>query len=507
MNRTARRRFLIAYGIWLFGAFAYFVPSATWSPVARLNLTRAIVEQGTLSVDAFAESTGDRARRAGRWYCDKAPIPSLLAVPAYAAFHAYNRIRGVRPEFVAISTPDMPAQHVRVNRTFQQALYVCSLSTAGLAGTGLGLLLFLVLAPSVGSAIALFASATTVLATPVFTYSTSFYGHVPATALLFGAVTAASTSIDSDSAALAEPPALSTGRLRLAGACLVSAVGCEYLAAVPALFVFAFIVWRGRAQAAPMLRQLALGGVVPFVILASYHWVCFGLPWKTAYSFIERPEFARGHASGFLGITWPSAHALLGLTFGSSRGLFFIAPVTLLGFALALAGRVDAGSAASMRATPKLDERHALAAGAVALLLVNASYYMWWGGAAFGPRHLLLIVPLAAYGIARACLHRAGRVVAAVLAALSFSSVLSVTMVGLEAPERVNVLTEYAWPHLAAGNVAALSGASNLGIRLGLPRAATFGPILVWLLIGGRVVARALTRDEPEPPPGAAGGN
>src|SRR6186997_3227035 len=103
MDSAARRRFLIGYGIWLFGAFAYFVPASTWSPVSRLNLTRAIVEQGTLSVDAFAESTGDRARRAGHWYSDKAPLPSLLAVPAYAAFHAYNRLRGVRPEFVAIS--------------------------------------------------------------------------------------------------------------------------------------------------------------------------------------------------------------------------------------------------------------------------------------------------------------------------------------------------------------------------------------------------------------------
>ena len=92
------------------GAFAYFVPSATWSPVSRLNLTRAIVEEGTLSVDAFVESTGDRALRNGHWYCDKAPLPSLIAVPAYAAFHAYNRLRGVKPEFVAYSTPDTPAQ-------------------------------------------------------------------------------------------------------------------------------------------------------------------------------------------------------------------------------------------------------------------------------------------------------------------------------------------------------------------------------------------------------------
>lgn len=497
MERTARRRFLIAYGIWLFGAFAYFVPPATWSPVSRLNLTRAIVEQGTLSVDAFAESTGDRALRNGHWYCDKAPLPSLIAVPAYAAFYAYNRLRGVKPEFIAYSTPDTPAQRVEGNRTFQQALYVCSLSTAAAAGTALGLLLFLVLSRTVGGAIAFWASAITVLATPVFTYATSFYGHVPAAALLFGAV--AAVSLGSESAAPDDPAGVSNRRLRIAGACLASAVGCEYLTAVPALFVFAFILWSGRARPVHTLLQLALGGLVPAALIAGYHWLCFGLPWKTAYSFIERPEFARGHAHGFLGITLPTPPALWGLTFGNARGLFFIAPVTLLGFALALSRQLGRHrDRTGIRWTlADLDVRYALAAAAVALFLVNASYYMWWGGAAFGPRHLLTVVPLAAYGIARACLERESRVLTIVLAAVSFASVLAVTMVGLEAPEQGNVLSDYAWLHLSAGNVAVLSGASNLGMRLGLPSLATFGPILVWLVIGGRVVAKALPNEEP----------
>jgi hypothetical protein len=507
MDRASRRRFLLGYGIWLFGALAYFVPSATWSPVSRFNLTRAVVEQGTFSVDAFAESTGDRALRAGHWYCDKAPLPSLIAVPPYAVFYAYNRLRGVKPEFVAFSTPDTPAQRVEVNRTFQQALYVCSLSTAALAGTALGLLMFLALVRSVGSGVALFASAATVLGTPLFAYSTSFYGHVPATALIFGAV--AAVTVGSKSVAFADPLDVRAlrGRLRIAGLCLASSVGCEYLSAVPALFIFAYILWRGRAEAVYTLSQLALGALLPALVLGTYHWICFGLPWKTAYSFIERPEFARGHQRGFLGITLPTPQAMFGLTFGSARGLFFIAPVTLLGVALAFTGRMERNRPDSLWAKPTLDVRHALGAAAIALFLVNASYYMWWGGAAFGPRHLLPVVPLVAYGLARACLDREARVLAALLAAISFANVLSVTMVGIEAPETGNVLTEFAWTHLAAGHVAVLSGSSNLGMRLGLPSLATFGPILVWLLVGGRVVFRALPSDErdvtPDPGMGA----
>jgi hypothetical protein len=361
----------------------------------------------------------------------------------------------------------------------------------------LGLLLFLVLVRFMGPVIAFWASAITVLATPVFTYATSFYGHVPATALLFGGVAAVSadwTSEDQGEQSVITRPK----RLRIAGACLAAAIGCEYLMAVPAGIIAAYILWRGRARPVFTCWQLGLGALLPVLVLAAYHWLAFGLPWKTAYSFIARPEFARGHASGFLGITVPSLRAIWGLTFGTERGLFFIAPITLLGLALSLSARLSPATTVGARAGFKLDVRHAFALAALALFFVNSSYYMWWGGAAFGPRHLLPAVPLAAYGIARACSERGARVLVFLLAAVSFANVLSGTMVGLEAPERGNVLSEFAWHHLEAGGVAVISGSSNLGLRLGLPALATFGPLLAWLIIGSYSLVRGLPKNPPE---------
>src|SRR6185295_9361203 len=89
MKRATRRAFLLAYAAWLLGIVAFFVPAATWNPVSRFNLTRAIVERGTLNVDPYVSSTGDRA--------------------------------------------------------FQQALYACSLSTSGLGAIALALLGFVFL--------------------------------------------------------------------------------------------------------------------------------------------------------------------------------------------------------------------------------------------------------------------------------------------------------------------------------------------------------------------------
>jgi hypothetical protein len=61
------------------------------------------------------------------------------------------------------------------------------------------------------------------------------------------------------------------------------------------------------------------------------------------------------------------------------------------------------------------------------------------------------------------------------------------TAVGVEAPEHGNAL-DYAWRGLLARRIAHLSGASNLGLRLGLPRDLSMAPLLVWLILGLRYV-------------------
>src|SRR3954470_17702085 len=142
MQGRELRAFRISYALWLFGLFAYFVPAATWNPVSRFDLTRSIVEHGVLFIDDVVADTGDRAHRGEHWYTDKAPIPSLLAVPVYAIHHLFQKLHGDTPRFSSTATGDVPAQHISVNGAFSQGLYVCSIATAGVAGTVLGLLVF-----------------------------------------------------------------------------------------------------------------------------------------------------------------------------------------------------------------------------------------------------------------------------------------------------------------------------------------------------------------------------
>jgi hypothetical protein len=479
-------RLRLGYAAWLFGVFCYFLPAATWSPVSRFNLTRAIVEQRTLSIDAFADNTGDRALYAGHWYSDKAPLPALLALPAYQAYHLMDRARGKAPAYEARGTVERPAMRLTVNRSFQRGLYVCSLSTVAMSGVALGLILFELLRRRMSTSSALWGSAATLLCTSIFPYATGFYGHVMAGAFLAGAALLLDPARDAiepeqqgHDGAEREP---SWARALGAGACLAAAVGCEYLAAVPALVLaLALLAYHRREHRLRWLLGMLLGGLGPGLIIGAYHYACFGAPWRTGYSFIANARFAAGHATGLLGIRVPKLAALAGLLFGRFRGLFYIAPVTLLLFVGVLA-----------RARLKDGVALGGALAFIALLLVNSSYYMWWGGAAAGPRHLVPVLAFLGLGLPWVWAQRWSRWALFALGAVSALNMLVIAGVGLEAPERGDLLIDFAYARLLQGRLSSIAGASNLGLELGIVRGGTLGPLIVWMLAGAHILGRQM---------------
>jgi hypothetical protein len=471
MKRSDRRAFMLAYAAWLFALFAFFLPAATWNPSSRFALTRAVVERGSFHIDPDHTSTGDRAFADGHWHSGKPPIVSFAAVPAYAIVRLAQHLRGMAPAYEAMGTSLVPAVRVRPNKAYQQALYACSLTTSGIAGVAVGLLLFELLRRRTTSMAAFGSSTLVLLGTPLFPYSTSFYSHVPAAALLLGALVA----LDQRGERPRDQP-ISAARLRTAGACLALAPGCEYLTAPVVLVLGGWILLKApAADRARVLLNLALGGVVPVLLVAWYHTASFGLPWRTGYSYVTQPEFVAGHQGGFLGVRLPSLAGLYGLTFGDRRGLFYLSPIAVLG---AMFG--------ARHAYRRRDTTIAMGLVSLALLLVlNAGYYMWWGGAAAGPRHLVPAMPFLAAGVVLGLRARWRWVRWMTVAAglFSIANVVAVTAVGIEAPERGDILYEYAWRRFFHGRFATFAGGSNLGLKLGL-----LGPMsLIPLLLGGYV--------------------
>lgn len=460
--------------VYVFGVLAYFVPAPTWNPVSRVSLTRSIVERGTFELGPLAKSTGDRAKVGERYYSDKAPLPSFLAVPAYAVLHAVHTAQGRAPAFEAVGDESHPAVRLRVSPAFRTSLYVSSVSTSALSGALLAVGLFSILRRRVEERPALLAAAGTVMGTPILPYGASFFGHTIAAAALLSAFAIV------DPMRAARP---GSRQIVAAGLLLGCGAASEYIVALPAgVLALWCLSWWPAGDRARVLGCLLLGALVPAVLVGLYHAVCFGSPFRTGYDYIVHPAFSSGQRRGFFGITRPRFGVALELLFGSSRGLFYVSPASAVA--------VGAGVWAFWRRRDP-----GLAVGATLfglLLLVNAGYFQWDGGWATGPRHLVPALGFLGLGLGYALASPRMATLAAVALGLSITILLLTTAVALEAPPGQDALLDYLVPSIRQGRIARVAGSANVGMLLGLSRRASILPLLVWVVVGAVIlVARA----------------
>lgn len=456
----------------LFGTFAYFVPAPAWNQNSRFALTRALVERQSTIIDADHETTGDKSFRDGHFYCDKAPGASVLAAIPYAIVYGASRLLGADPPEVSVipldprdvaagrtPTPEerLPGDRLQYNRSHRFGLYVAGLFSVGLVSVLGALALWLLCVRRYGVAIASACALTYGLATPALPYSTALYGHQLCGALLLIAFVGT----------VATERRATTPRIGLVvGLAAGYAVATEYTAVVPAALVAALYLLRHGARAC---APIVLGAAPSVVLLAGYHTAAFGSPLSTGYDWVWLPEFAEGMRVRY-GIGRPSLGVLLAILFGSYRGLFYLAPITLF----AAWGLV--------RETwrPTIAERPAAIVALACcawFLLLNAGYYMWDGGAAIGPRHVVPMLGLLAIGlpIARRIVPSAF----AVLAIVSAAQLLLATAAMPEAPQFGDPLWEFALGQVLGRPASTDAIASNLGLLLGLPSVLSLAPLLV----------------------------
>ncbi len=455
--RTVFLLLLVTYG--------YFVPPVSWNGNSRFDLTRALVEEGGVRIDSFHRNTGDKAEHGGHVYTDKAPGVSLLGAPAYAIFLATTTLTGQPPPAITVEPARRGAvfEYVTANRSFSRGIYVVTLTAVGLWSALGGAVLFGFLRARTGSpARALALTAACAIGSPILPYSTMLYGHATAAAQLWLALALLVPWRPGDPEPLLR-------RVALAGLLCGLATLCEYPAAGGAALLGLFVLLRkGRRAAAAFL----LGATPAAAVLLGYHAAAFGGPLSTGYAHVQSPLFA-GQQSGFFGIGWPRPGVVISLLFGRLRGLFWVAPVLLLA-AIGLPRLVR---------TTRLWPAAALPAF---FLLVNGGYYMWWGGSAYGPRHLLPALPFLTLGLLAvpAPLARARLP----LLALSMANALAATAIGPEAPARGDLLADHIWSFVLAGRVAVESGTSNLGLEMRLPGLLSLVPLLCLWAAGANVI-------------------
>ena len=473
-RRSSIRIRALMIGAVVFISTAYFYEGGGWNQNSRFDLVRAIVEQRTLRIDAYHQNTEDKAFANGHYYSDKAPGLALVAVP------------------LAV-----------VARPLLHAAGVDSASPAGLTDLAYWLTVFAVglpmalacsclfwIALQLGSSVSAsaFAAVAMGLATPMWAYSTLFWGHALAGACLVFAFACALRLGDVS-------PARDVAWGLILGLTAGWATVTEYPSA-PASAVVALLamilVWKdGPRRRWRVALGIGAGAVVCIAVLMAYQYAAFGSVFHPSYAYYPPGAFS-WMTRGYLGLTYPHIDVALKLLFGCRRGLLFSGPVVLAApYGLWLLWKQPATRAAGVSAT----------AIAVYYFLFHASFASWPAGWSYGPRYLSPGLPLLCVGLAPLWEHARGawRIVVAALAAAGVGLTLMAVSVGAQPPDEFHCpLVQFYWPSFWAGRfslnlgtvlipaeqgTAQVHGAFNLGELIGLRGLASLVPLFaIWAL-------------------------
>jgi hypothetical protein len=484
-----KRHFILIAAVLLL-SYLYVLPRwADWSQNSRLDLVRALSEQGSVIIDDYVVNTGDYALFEGHAYSDKAPGPAFLALPAALILQPVLDLPPVQQSLDRLAgssalsaTLNPTGSGVNIDKVRAFAVLVASTALAVALPTALGALALALLLRRMGvdEAPAAIMTLAYGLGTLIAAYGGNFYSHALAASLLIGALAVAAQ-------AYAFPRALLIGLL------LGWAVISEYPAALPAAAIGLAAVWAWRRPSA--LAWMVLGGLPPLLLLAAYDLRAFGTPLPVGY---EHSALWQGqHQTGFLSITYPRPEAIWGLTFGLYRGLFVRAPWLLL----ALPGYLIWWRSGQNRPLWWV-----AVLAPLGLLLFYASSIMWWGGFGAGPRYLVALVPFLALASAPAAMslwHRLwGRAALLLLVATSIVLTWGEAVARQSFPPDTlgNPWISYTLPAWREGDIARSLGAA-LGLHGGLallPLALLILGTFVYLLrrpTGARAITPALVME------------
>lgn len=469
---------------WLFllllVCFAYFFPRwADWGQNSKLDLTLAIVDQGTFRIDDYYHNTGDYAHYKDHYYSDKAPGTAFSGVPFYAAFKVVLRTLlferlleriAANPAF-ASTLQEGGTGLLREKVIFAMALSVVTLGVVSVPSALLGLVLYRFLRRFTHhDGLSAFLVVVYGLATVAYPFSSILNGRQIVAVLSLSAFYL-----------LYRYKRRELGPYILWGVGLL--MGWAAITDYPSvlilggIFLYAFF----SAPKKPDLWRLIAAALPPGLLAAWYNYRCFETPLPVGYFYSEL--YADLHYQGFLSLTYPKLEALYGLTFSPFRGLFYLSPFLLLAVP---------GCWQMLKARESRPEGLVCLWAAFSFFWFNASSAMWWGGFSVGPAYLVPMVPYLMLPIA--CLapvllkRRWSTVLLGLLALWSWLMTWAQTIAGQSFPDLTPTpLVSIALPRLLAGDIA-----RNWGMVLHLSSFASLLPLAVvaaglgWLLASRR---------------------
>ncbi len=341
--------------------------------MSRVALMLALTEKYSFEISPWQELTLDWSRTPeGSYYSNKAPAPSLLAAPLFAALYKplnfFVKSRFTKGKDFNVAWNNMLAFIMWVISIVFQILplaWVMSQWVKWLTQNNIphSAILFFILATLFGN-------------TGDF-YMNSFHGHGYAMVL-----------------ALMTLLFVFKKHWIWAGLALGLGTLGDYSSGLFIPLIGFYVFLHSKNRWGSICLKLGIGLFFPLIIFAFYHWKCFGgvltLPQK-----FQNPLFVDSSAQfeNFGVISWlPNFNILLKLLFGTTRGILFTQPYILF-----LVGFILASVIRSRRSKEPLEKK--LLTGIVgiafllALLWMNAGFNGWHGGSAPGPRYLTAAFP------------------------------------------------------------------------------------------------------------------
>ena len=367
---NGQKRVLLVFLLLAF-SYGYYAHDPGANGNSRLDLTFAIVQEGRLTIDSFHDQEGtqtiDKSFYNGHYYSDKAIGTSLLGVIFYAPMYWLMKLTSFELDL-------------------RQIKYILTFLVIGLPSAITGCLLYILCETISKSKMKAFvATLSVMLGTMCLPFSAIFFGHQLAAAFLFSGFFLIFQ--------LRLKPDLKNKPLYLfwIGFLLGCAFLVEFTTLVVILPLVTYCVFMLLEKKSPVrnFKKLflpTLGGLIPLAILMIYNLRIFGSPFTIGYEHLGN-EFQASMSQGLMGINWPRLLVLYYLTFHPAQGLFWQSPVLLMGLV---------GIYYMITDKQYWIEALVIVFSSVFYLLLNSGYFMWWGGASFGPRHLIPMLPFLA---------------------------------------------------------------------------------------------------------------
>jgi len=351
-----------------FVTYGYFFQGGGWNQNIRICQIRAILHDHTFIIDTYKEdsknpyfefvNSGDWAYYNGHFYSNKAPGLSFLSLlpfglTEYCARHIF---------------PGSIEQQVFVSAV------ASNLCTVVLSGVLLCLLLFYVLNHflHVSQTQSLLLTVCFGFGTLAFSYSTIFYGHVPAAFFCFLAFVLALAIKQKE-----------TQNIKLTALCSGLSVSCAVLIEPSCMCALIgimgyFISFRAGRQS---IFFFLLGCIPPALLQCYYNAACFGNPLASGYAYANPAVMFKVNGKLF-GL--PKPGAIIRMLCVPNRGLFMTSPVLVM----AVPGLI-----LFLKKRQWLSEALCCCSISCMFVVFVVSYYAWYHAATPGPRYMLPAFP------------------------------------------------------------------------------------------------------------------